>query len=208
MHTEVAVSGADKLVSRSVLGFVAPISLMLAGWWGTYLAGGTDPAIAAMAIAGLVTGLALDATFLRRRLDTLFTLTDRGLLALAVFYSVGIYGLFMGFPVFNVAVGVLGGYVVARRAAAMDWTRERANRDARRVAITLTWLLAALCGATAYMALNEATIGSQLQGMLGLSFTITRPMVYAIIAVGGAGLLAFQYAATLLTARWVTNARL
>jgi hypothetical protein len=38
--------------------------------------------------------------------------------------------------------------------------------------------------------------------MLGLSFVVTWPMIYAIIVVGGAGLLVLQYAATVLTARW------
>lgn len=33
------MNGADKFVSRSVLRFIAPVALMLAGWWGTFLAG-------------------------------------------------------------------------------------------------------------------------------------------------------------------------
>jgi hypothetical protein len=70
------------------------------------------------------------------------------------------------------------------------------------VAITLTWVLGALCVATAAMALNEATMGAQLQGMLGLSFVVTWPMIYGIIAVGGLGLLALQCVATILATRW------
>lgn len=200
------MNGTDRFVSRSVLGLIAPIALMLAGWWGTFLAGASDPAIAMMAFAGLVAGLALDATVLRRRLDSLFSMSGRPLLAVAAFYSVGIYGLFMGFPVFNAIVGILGGYVVARRAAIMDWSRERARRDARRVAIATTWMLGALCGATAYMALDEPTLGSQLRSMFALSFEVSRPMIYALITGGAMALLALQYAGTLLTARWFTNA--
>ena len=194
--------GADKLVSRSVLGFIAPVVLLLAAWWGTLFAGASDPAIATMAFAGLIAGIALDATVLRRRLDSLFSMGDRALFAVAIFYSVGIYGFFMGFPVFNAAVGILGGYIAARRAAAMGWSRERAMRDARRFAVSTTLILAALCGATAYLALNEATLGSQLRGMFWLPLDVSRPMIYGIIGVGGAGLLAFQYGAAILTARW------
>lgn len=201
------MSTADKFLSRIVLGSIAPIALMLTGWWGAFLAHRGDPAIAAMAVTGLVVGLALDATVLRRRLDSLLSLTDRALLAVALFYSVGIYGFFMGFPVFNVIVGILGGYVIARRAQAMDWSRERAHRDARRVALWATWILAALCVATAYMALNEPTLGAQLQGMFRLPFAVGRSAIYGIIAGGGAGLLAFQYVGSLLTAHWFTNAR-
>ena len=201
------MNGADKFVSRSVLGFIAPVALMLTGWWGTFLAGGTDRSIAAMAFSGLVLGMALDATVLRRGLDSLFSIGDRRLLAVALFYSVGIYGFFMGLPVFNVLVGIVGGYVIARRAAYMDWSRERARRDARRVATVSTLILGALCCATAYLALGEPTLGAQLRGMFGLPFDVSRPTIYAIIVGGGAGLLAFQYGATILTARWFTNAR-
>jgi hypothetical protein len=193
---------ADKVVSRAVLAPMAPIALLLAGWWGSLPAFGDSPAVAALALSGLAIGIALDTTVLRRRLDSLFAMPNGGLLLVALFYSIGMYGFFMGFPAFNAAIGIVGGYVAARRAAIMGWPRARALRDGRRVAIVMTCLLGALCAVTACMALNEATMGAQLSSMLGLSFVVTWPMIYAIIVVGGVGLLVLQYAATVLTARW------
>jgi hypothetical protein len=192
----------DRFVSRAVLAPMAPIALLLAGWWGSFAALGDSPAIGPFALSGLAVGIALDATLLRGKMDSLFALSNRGLLLVALFYSVGMYGFFMGFPAFNAAIGVVGGYVVARRAGIMGWPRARALRDGRRVAIAMTLVLGALCVATAWMALNEATMGAQLSNMFGLSFGVTWPMIYAIIAVGGLGLLGFQYVATVLTARW------
>lgn len=196
------MSTGDKVVSRAVLAPMAPIALLLAGWWGSVGALGDSPAVALFALSGLTIGIALDATVLRGKLDSLYTMSDRRLLLVGLFYSIGMYGFFMGFPVFNAAIGVVGGYVAAHRAAIMGWPRERALRDGRRVAIAMTWVLGALCVATAAMALNEATMGEQLRGMLGLSFVVTWPMIYAIIAVGGVGLLVLQYVATALTTRW------
>jgi len=193
---------SDRVVSWLVLAPIAPIALLLAGWWGSLPLLHDSPAVGPVALAGLVIGLALDATALRRRMDALFTLSNRSLLLVALFYSIGMYGFFMGFPVFNVAIGTVGGYVAARRAAIMGWPRQRALRDGRRVAITMTWVLGVLCGVTAWLALNEASIGSQVRSMLGLPFVVTRPMVYGIIVVGGTGLLALQYGLTSLTARW------
>ena len=195
------MSKADTAISQVVLAPVAPIALLLAGWWGSLLALGDSPAVGWFAAGGLAIGVALDATVLRRRLDSLFSMSDRALLLVALFYSIGVYGFFMGFPVFNAAIGIAGGYVVARRAVLTGRERERALRDGKRVATTMTCVLGALCVATAVMALNERTMGAQLQGMLGLSFTVTWPMIYAIIGVGGTGLLAMQYAGTILTAR-------
>jgi hypothetical protein len=70
----------------------------------------------------------------------------------------------------------------------------------------MTWILGALCAATAWMALREPTIGSQVQNTLRLPFPVTMPMVYAIIVVGGIGLLAVQYAGTMLVTRWFAPA--
>jgi len=195
------VSTTDKIISRVVLAPIAPIAWLLAGWWGSLLALGDSPAIGWFTVGGLAIGVALDATVLRHRLDSLFSMRDRALLLVALFYSIGMYGFFMGFPVFNAAIGIVGGYVVARRAILMGWQRARALRDGKRVATTMTCVLGALCVATAVMALNEKTMGAQLQGMLGLRFTVTWPMIYAIIGVGGTGLLALQYAGTTLAAR-------
>jgi hypothetical protein len=193
---------SDRIVSWVVLAPIAPIALLLVGWWGSLPALHDSPAVGLIAISGLVIGLALDATVLRRRMETLVAMGDRALLLVALFYSIGMYGFFMGFPVFNVAIAAVGGYVVARRAAVMGWPRQRALRDGRRVAIAMTWVLGLLCASTAWLALNEATMGSQLTGMFRLPFLVTRPMIYAIIVVGGVGLLAFQYAVTVLGARF------
>ena len=191
----------DKILSWVVLAPMAPIALLLAGWWGSLPALGDSPLVGVFALSGLTVGLALDATALRKRMGSLYSISDRALVLVALFYSVGMYGFFMGFPAFNAAIGVVGGYAVARRAAVMGWPRERALSDGRNVAITVTLILGALCVATALMALNEATMGAQLQGMLGLPFKVTWPMIYAIIGVGGTGLLALQYAATVLVTR-------
>jgi hypothetical protein len=193
---------SDRIVSWMVLGPIAPIALLLAGWWGSLPFLHDSPAVGVIALCGLVIGLALDATALRHRIGTLFTLGDRALMLTALFYSVGMYGFFMGFPVFNATIGAVGGFVVARRAAIMGWPRQRALRDGRRVAIAMTWVLGGLCGVTAWLALHEPTMGAQLTGMLRLPFAVTRPMIYALIVVGGVGLLALQYALASLTARW------
>jgi len=193
---------SDRIVSWLVLAPIAPIVLLLAGWWGSLPALHDSPNVGLLALTGLAIGLVLDATVLRRRMESLFTMSNRPLLLVALFYSIGMYGFFMGFPVFNAAIGTVGGYVVARRAAIMGWARQRAVRDGRRVAITMTWVLGALCGVTAWLALNEPTMGSELRSMLGLPFVVTRPMIYGIIVVGGVGLLAVQYGLASLTARW------
>ncbi|WP_407341939.1 hypothetical protein [Pengzhenrongella phosphoraccumulans] len=191
----------DRATSRLVLGAVAPVIGLLTGWWGTLGVLGDHPAIGPVALGGLALGVTLDLTVLRKHLDSLFDLGPTALGALALFYSVMIYGFFMGLPVGNLLVGLLGGYAVGRKAALRGWSPERAQPAARTTAAIATSILAVLCVATAWMALNEPTIGLQVRGMLGLSFEVTTPMIYATIAGGGAALLAAQYSGTILIAR-------
>lgn len=193
----------DRASSRLVLGTVTPVVLFLAGWWGTYGVLGDSPAIAPAALGGLVLGVVLNLTVLRKRLDSLFDLGPKALVGLALFYSLMIYGFFMGMPVCNLLVGIVGGYVAGRKAALHGLPAERATRAARVTAAVATSILAVLCVATAWMALSEPTIGSQMGGMLGLPFEVTVPIIYATIGGGGAALLVAQYGGTILTARRV-----
>lgn len=193
----------DRVSSKLVLGTVAPVIGFLAGWWGTVALLGDNPAIGPAALGGLALGVVFNLTLLRRHLNSLLDLGPTALGGLALFYSAMIYGFFMGMPVFNLLVGIVGGYVAGRKAALQGLSADRAARMARTTAAVATSILAMLCVSTASMALNEPTIGGQLQGMLGLPFEVTPPMIYATIGVGGAALLAAQYRGVILTARCV-----
>ena len=66
-------------------------------------------------------------------------------------------------------------------------------------------LLFPFCLASAALAWREAAIGAELQHLLRLPFTVTRPMVAALIVGGGLSLLVAHYlmarAAVVLAAR-------
>lgn len=195
----------DRIASVVVLGAIAPVVLMLAGWWGSFIALGDSPWIGRLAFAGLAAGLVLDATVLRRRLTSLFTLSVPALLGVALFYSVMVYGFFMGFVVANALVGIAAGWAAGRGASLRGDPSERSRRDARTVAASLTAVLFALCIVTAWLALGQPSLPSELSHMFGLPFVPTREMIVGLIVVGGAGLVVAEYGATLVTARWAAR---
>ena len=159
-----------------------------------------------MAGTGLLAGLALDATILRSRLGSLYTVSWPALVCVAGFYSVLIYGFFMAFPVPNLIVGVLSGFVVGRRHAGDRIRTLSAERDARIAAVVSAGILFVLCCATAWLALTEPTITSQVQHMLGLAFEPTIGLVRVVTLLGGLSLVAVEYFATLATADWARRA--
>jgi len=103
------------------------------------------------------------------------------LIAVGVFYSAIIYVLFMGFPVMNLSVGIAGGYVVGRRAALVPGSRSRTLHEAHLVARVASLMLFVPCCGTAWLALGEATIATEVQSMLGLPFTPSAAVICGLI---------------------------
>jgi hypothetical protein len=180
----------ERFVSRLVLGSIAPVILFLAGWWGTLLVFGDSRLIPWMALAGLTSGLLLDATMLRGRLDSLHQLSTGAQVAVALFYALMIYGFFMGLPVPLLIVGVGWGFAASRHRGT---ARERSERI--RVAATGSALLMLIaCLATAWLAFHEPSIQSQVRGMLGLNFTPSIAQLAVGSALGAVLLTGMAYA--------------
>lgn len=196
----------DEAVSIVVLGGIAPSALMLVGWWGTLWILGDSPWIPWMAGIGFLTGVGMDVILLRSRLRSLYTLSWLALACLAAFYSIMIYGAFMGFPVPNLIVGVFGGFIVGRRHAGDRNHTLSARRDARIAAVASTGILFVLCCVTAWLALTEPTITSEVQHMVRLPFEPTMGLLRVVTLVGGLGLVTAEYYATLATANWAARA--
>ncbi len=184
----------DRFFSAVVLGTIAPVTLMLTLWWGSVpFLKEQSQTILFLALSGFIFGAALDCTLLRRFLFRLFELPLSAFVVIEIFYSIMVYGFFMGFPVFNIFVGILGGYAIAKRSALLRTPMTEATRSSRRINRFSTVLLLFFCTCSAVLALRESTICSQVKGMLNLPFPVTMPMIWALILTGGGALLLLQY---------------
>ena len=192
---------SDKIASVIVLGLPVPVLLMLAGWWGSVPFISQNSLIFFLALAGFILGVVLDLTLLRHFIFRLFTLPLAALFAVAAFYSVMIYGFFMGFPVFNSLIGIVGTYIVVRKGLISLAPREAILTEVRKMYLFSFILLFLFCVSTAILSLREVSITSQLEGMLSLPFEVTPLMVWLLILIGGAFLLAFQFIASKLLCR-------
>lgn len=195
----------ERVISAVVLGVCAPVVLMLVGWWGSLGLAGDGPWIAWSALGGLCAGLLLDATLLRHWLMRLYELPWAALLGVALFYSVMVYGVFMGFPPANLLVGIFGGFVVGRRAAQLHEPVDQAVVERRRAAVVAAAIMGVLCCATAWLALRDPYTASSLRGMFALPFTPSAAQLVALTIVGGISLVAAEFGATGVTARWAAR---
>jgi len=190
---------SDKLISTITLGLLAPVLLALLFWWGGYIIDSDlDKGFMILIAAGIAAGVILDLTVLRRFILSLFKLPLAVLFAVEIFYSVMIYGFFMGFPVFNSLAGIAGSYIIIRKSIVNNDKSDIIKLNFKKVSLFSFLLLFFVCICSAVLALGESSICSQVRSMLGLPFNVEMWMIWLLIIMGGTALLIFQYAASKL----------
>jgi len=187
-------------IESAIIGFlfgaVPVITCFLAGWW-ISIPLVPESQIFQWALAGLVVGILIDAIILRRWVRHAYSMNPLGWMAVYLFYSVGMFGFFMGVPVFNVLLALPAGFFIGGRLVNNGASPVAVKKAARHCALFTTGVLALICVASALFALASLSTAYDLQGMLGLPFPVTHAMIIAIILGGGASILALQWWLTL-----------
>lgn len=183
--TEVAVIGI-------MLGAVPIIAGFLTGWW-ISIRLVPESRIFLCALVGLHMGLLIDIIFLRGWIHRAYSMKPSVWMGVYLFYSIGMFGFFMGVPVFNVLLALPAGIFVGGWGAHNGADATRMRKSAQRCAVFTTGVLALVCVASASIALASTSTASDLQRMLGLPFGVTPAMILGIILCGGAAILSLQW---------------
>ncbi len=178
-----------------ILAPLAPLAGLLGFWWSSFafLPGEWIPYCA---LGGLALGILADIFILKRMITRAYKLGVVFWLAVLLFYSVGMFGFFMGVPLFHTALAIPAGFIVGGKLAHEPVDGVRIRRASLRTCILTTALLLLVCAASATVALVSPSTPGDLRGMLGLGFEVTRTMIWGLILVGGAGLLAVNWVLT------------
>ncbi len=175
-----------------VFGAVPVIACFLAGWWGS-IPLVPESRIWQFAVAGLLLGVLVDVVFLRGWVRRAYSMQPWVWKAVYLLYSVGMFGLFMGVPVFNLALALPAGVFVGRWLARNGADSVHMRNVARQAAVFTAGTLGLVCSASGAIALASRSTASDLQGMLGLQFQVTPAMIVGIILGGGAMILALDW---------------
>jgi len=188
----------ERFARGLILAPVLPLVGLLAFWWAAFA---LLPAtwIPFTGISGLLFGVLADIFLLNKLLDRRLGLLFW--MAVFLFYSIGIFGFFMGVPFFNVALAIPAGFVVGSRLAAENADRLLLRKAAYRTAWFTSGVLAMICAASAFIALASSSTAYDLQGMLRLGFEVTQAMIIALILVGGLALLALDWGLSVASVR-------
>ena len=106
------------------------------------------------------------------------------LLAMYMFVSFVVFTVFMGVPIFNVVVGILGGVYLVK---------QKANKKTLKYyrIFSFAILLLAFIG-SAVIALTDPYTSANLEGMFNLSFQVTMLHIWLIVIIGGIIFLYFN----------------
>lgn len=184
----------EKALLIAIFGVPLPIGIFLAAWWSSFLFASPE-AIALLAQLGLAMGLLLDILFLPRWLPMAYRFPLLLLGAIYLFYSVGMFGFFMGVPVFNLVLGPLAGYYIGRRIL----YNQSANKDAiiHRVSLFTAFVLTVACLAAWLLAASEVTLAGNINGMLrdmlGWNLALNNPIILGFSALAGILLVILEY---------------
>ncbi len=189
----------ERFLFGLVLAPLTPIAGFLAAWWASFSLL-PEKWIPVGTIAGLLLGILADIFLLKKLIDRAHQLKTIFWAAVFLFYTVGIFGFFMGVPVFNALLALPAGFVAAAKMVQQKTGDPgRVRQAARRTAGFTTAVLFVVCAASAFIALLSSSTASDLQGMLGLGFEVTQGMILALIFVGGLALLAVNWVLTLVS---------
>lgn len=182
----------ETVVIGLIFGAIPVIGCFITGWW-LSIPFVPESLIFVGALSGLLVGIVVDVVFLKRWIHRAYSLSPIVWSGIYLFYSVGLFGMFMGVPVFNIGLAVPAGFFIGAYLAHQDATRPQVQQTARHSSMVTTGILALICGASAFVALIDPYTAANLEGLLGLNFTVTTLMIVGLIVIGGSLLLVLQW---------------
>ena len=189
----------NKLTIGIFLGCAFPILLFLVAltiWF--YVDRNENNALFYVA-TGFLIGLIIDLRYLKDWINHRFELPIWFIAGLYIFYNIVMYGMFMGFPVFNLLWGFIAGYYYGLRIYYLNIPSVKHQETIHLVSTFTALIMIFICISSAWIGLAGTGVGKDLQMMFRLNFEVTKPMIAVVAFAGGVTLIGLQYFITKLT---------
>jgi hypothetical protein len=190
--TKEQMNRSDKFIMSLFFGFIILITPFCLLWWSCYL---LSLNIQIGIIIGLFIGIILNILYLSKIVSNSFNINYNILGILYFIYSIGMFGFFMGVPVFNILLGIVAGWYIGRRMKINHCDYITFKKIINKVNIFCLINLIIVCIASSIIALNDKYTAANLEGMFNLNFQLTNSMLLGIILIGGTLLILIQFLA-------------
>jgi len=195
------LAGMERLFLMIMIGLVFPILFGLAGWWGS-IPFVPEKSIITFALGGFMLGALVDMVFLRYWTRNALRLPLIWPVLIYLFYSVGMFGFFMGVPAFNVIMGPVGGYYVGMRLRAKNSGNDEVERDSRQTGYFAALVLAVACAASLVIAWLDPSLEANISRMFSLVNPLSKATILSLSGAAGVGLVVLEYAITRAAVRF------
>ena len=182
----------DKLLFSVLFGIAIPILCFIVFWWGTFLFTNNQQTIKIAALSGLGIGILISLLIKFIRKPDIYSVSIPVLILVYLFYNGILFTMFMGIPVFHLALGVIAGYYWAKYMIHHKEITDH-EREIRRISTFTAIVIGIVCLFSAAVALISKSTSEDLKNMFNLSFDISRPLIVAFIITGGLLLVIIQY---------------
>lgn len=180
----------DKLFAGIIMGYTFIMVPFLILWWTFYI---LNINVFYGVGIGLTMGIVLNILFLKKSIYKFFDLSNYILVLIYIFYTIGIFGFFMGVPIFNIIPGILAGVYIARKMCIDNKSIKVYKNELKKISIFSFIVLLLMCISSAILALADTSTTSNLEGMFNLNINMTQSIIWYIVIIGGISLLIIQY---------------
>ncbi len=159
-----------------------PLIGLLFGWWGSFLLL-SERSIVWGAVIGFVGGLVYGVMKWQETKKNLYVIGWLPLVGTVSFYAAGMFGFFMGVPVFHCLLGIPAGCYWGRRMKLRQFSPATTKKQRRRLIWIVGGEVAMVAIASGLIAWFDPYTLANLQGMFQLQ--LTRLFLALVIWIGG-----------------------
>jgi hypothetical protein len=180
-------------IYKSIFALVIPIAGFLLFWWTSLLFTTNEKYICISALSGLFLALIIDFFVFRKIRINIYDFPVWILVTVYLFYNIGMFGFFMGMPLFHPALALIAGYYWALRMLYHKIDSETMHAEILRVSAFTIIITCIIFGLSASIAFMDENTPNEVKNMLNLSFDFSKPIFIILVVTGGILVLAVQY---------------
>lgn len=184
---------------------VWPLVGLLLGWWGSFLFL-PESFIPMAAVVGLVVGMLYGVSQWRSIKRSLYMMSWLPLLGVLLFYALGMFGFFMGVPVFHVLLAIPAGLYWGSRMNVRQFAPSEMKKQRRRLEWVLGGMALAVGMVSGLIAWLDPYTLANLRGMLQLQ--LTRLFLLLTIVIGGCFMVVATMVLTRVAFWWGTKRKM
>ena len=179
----------EKRISGLLLGSIFPLSLGLLSVTIWFLFDKSESRPLIYLFVGLLLGVLIDLIFLKVWISRRFNFPIWIVASIYIIYNIFVYGFFMGFPVFNSLMGLLAGYYFGNRICFNNIEPEKLPKLLNQLSLFTGTIMTLICISSGFLAIYDNGAAGMIKNIVGLTFEVTRPMLWGIVLIGGLSLI-------------------